>query len=64
MLIVLEIVVSIFLIGLILLQAKDAGLSGGASYSTRRGVEKFVFIGTIILAALFALLSIGLLVLP
>lgn len=66
MLIILEIVVSIFLIGLILLQAKGTGLGGnsGENYSSRRGVEKFVFIGTIVLAALFALLSVGLLILP
>lgn len=63
-LIFVQIFISILLITLILSQAKGAGLGsawGGGSefYSTRRGVEKIIFIATIILAALFLLLSIA-----
>ena len=70
-LIILELIVSVFLIGVILLQAKGTGLEssalfggGGENYSSRRGVEKFVFVGTIILAALFAVFSVSLLIIP
>ncbi len=63
-LIFVQIFISILLITLILSQAKGAGLGsawGGGSefYSTRRGMEKIIFIATIILAALFLLLSIA-----
>ena len=60
-----QIVVSILLIVLILLQERSSGLSGvfggdsGSSfYQTRRGLEKIVFIGTIVLSALFAILAL------
>lgn len=60
-----QIIVSIVLIGLILLQEKDSGVSGifgggdaGGFYQTRRGLEKFIFIITIILAVAFAALSV------
>jgi len=63
-LIFVQIFIAILLITLILSQAKGAGLGsawGGGSefYSTRRGMEKIIFIATIILAALFLLLSIA-----
>ena len=63
-LIFIQIFVSILLITLILSQAKGAGLGsawGGGSefYTTRRGMEKIIFTATIILAALFLLLSIA-----
>lgn len=53
-----QITVSILLITTILLQQRGAGSSaimggGGASYYTKRGVEKVLFIITIILAGLF-----------
>jgi len=62
-LLVIQIIISVFLIGAILLQAQGSGLGiafGGSSssYHTKRGVEKTIFITTIILAALFAILSI------
>ena len=70
-LIISELIVSVFLIGVILLQAKGTGLEssalfggGGENYSSRRGVEKFVFVGTIVLSALFAVFSVGLLIIP
>ncbi len=60
----IQILVAILLITLILSQAKGAGLGsawGGGSefYTTRRGMEKIIFTATIILAALFLLLSIA-----
>ncbi len=53
-----QIIVSILLIGGILLQQRGGGLSqvfGGGTglYRTRRGVERSIFIATIILAAVF-----------
>lgn len=55
---VAQIIISIFLIVAILLQQRGGGLSpvfGGESgaYRTRRGVEKSIFVATIILALLF-----------
>lgn len=64
MLIAAQIVVSIILIILILLQERSAGLSnvfggaGGTPYQTRRGMERFIFWGTIGAAALFAGLAL------
>lgn len=64
MLIAAQIVVSIILIVLILLQERSAGLSnvfggaGGTPYQTRRGVERFIFWGTIGAAVLFAGLAL------
>lgn len=59
-----QIVVSIALIVLILLQERSSGLSGifggegGGFYQTRRGLEKLIFSGTIVLAVLFVGLAI------
>lgn len=56
-----QVVIATILIGLILLQQRGGGLSvvfggmGGEFYGTRRGLEKVVFILTIIFAALFVL---------
>lgn len=68
-LIIVQIVVCICLIGVILLQAKGTGLGnsslfggGGEFYSSKRGIERGVFIGTIVLTVLFAILSFALLV--
>ena len=60
---VAQIVVSILLIMLIVLQAKGTGLGrawGGGSefYKSRRGVEKIIFRATVILVFLFLLSSI------
>ena len=58
-------VVAIALIALVLLQAKDAGLSsmfGGGDmgvYRTRRGVEKTMFDATIALGILFGVLALA-----
>ena len=64
-----EIVTAIALIVLVLLQAKDAGLSsmfGGSDmgvYRTRRGVERTMFNATIGLTIFFAVLSLATVVL-
>ncbi len=61
---IIQIIVSIVLIILILLQERSSGLSGvfggGTSefYQTRRGLERLIFIATIILVIIFAILSI------
>ncbi len=62
---ILQIIVALALIGLILLQERSSGLAGifggetGGVYQTRRGLERSIFAGTIVLAAVFAALSIG-----
>ena len=65
MLAIAQIVVSILLIGLILLQERSSGLSGifggaseGSFYQTRRGLEKLIFASTIVLAIAFAALAL------
>ena len=60
---IVQIVISILLITAILLQQRGGGLSGvfggeGSVYATRRGIEKNIFIATIILAALFITISV------
>lgn len=60
-----EIVVAILLVVLILLQERSSGLSGifggegGGVYQTRRGAEKFIFWGTIVLSVAFVGLAIA-----
>jgi protein translocase SecG subunit len=59
-----QIIVSIFLIAAILLQAQGSGLGstwsgGGESYHTRRGVEKVLFRSTLVLIVVFFLVSIA-----
>ncbi len=61
--VIAQIIVSVLLITLIILQAKGVGLGrtfGGAGdfYKSRRGVEKIVFNFTIILLILFLVTSI------
>jgi len=57
-----QILVSVLLIALILLQIRGQGSgffgSGQASFRTRRGVEKTMFQFTIVLAVFFTLLAI------
>lgn len=65
-----HIAISIALIVLILLQERSAGLSGifgrdnSTFYHARRGMEKAVLWGTIVLICLFAALAIAQLVVP
>ena len=60
---VLQIIVSVGLIGSILLQAPEGGLSpafsgGGEMYRSKRNVEKFLIVATIVFASLLVLLSV------
>jgi len=61
-----QIAVSITIIILILLQERSSGMSGilgggesGGFYQARRGLEKLVFIATVVLMILFAGLAIA-----
>ncbi len=63
MITVLQVITSIILICLVLIQERSSGLSsvlGGSAmpYHTRRGAEKTIFNGTIIAAAIFIVLAI------
>ncbi len=64
MLIIGQIVISIILIALILVQERSSGLSGifggqgSTPYQTRRGLEKFVYWGTVVAAVIFVALAI------
>ena len=65
-LIIIEMIVSAILVGLILIQSGDAGIGGvwsggGETYHAKRGVEKVVFIVTIIAAVIFILNAIAIL---
>lgn len=60
---IIQILVSLILISLILLQAKGTGLGstfGGQSqaYHSKRGVEKVVFYSTIIAGIVFVVISL------
>ncbi len=60
---IVQIVVSILLIVVILLQQSGSGLGAtfggeGNVYRTKRGAEKFIFTATIVLAAVFLLTSL------
>ena len=65
---VLEILVAVFLIGVILLQMQGSGLSsslggtGGEFYRSRRSIEKVLVWATVVLAASFAVISLLLLI--
>ena len=58
----IHILVAIALIGLILLQNSKGGLQsgigGGEMYRSRRGAERIVFTGTIVIGILFFITSI------
>ena len=63
---VVQILIALVVIGAVILQAKGAGLGnifGGAgaesSYRTRRGLERSLFRGTIVLMLIFVGLSIA-----
>lgn len=60
---ILQIILSVLLIGAILLQAQGAGLGtswggGGESYHTKRGIERVLFGFTIVGIILFVVLSV------
>jgi len=60
---IIQIIVSVLLVACILLQSKGGGLSGvfggrGEIYQTKRGLEKTIFISTIVLAVFFLALGV------
>jgi protein translocase SecG subunit len=59
-----QVVIAVLLMLAILLQNRGTGLGSafggsGGVYLTKRGLEKKLFVATIILAAIFILLSLG-----
>jgi len=65
MIAVIQIILAVVIIGLILLQERSSGMSGlfgggggDGYYQTRRGMEKFIFIGTIAAAVIFVGLAV------
>ena len=64
---IIAIIVSIFLIIVILMQVQGSGLSasfggGGENFRSRRSMDKALVYATVVLAILFALISIILLI--
>ena len=62
-LVIIQVIVSVSLIAVILIQAKGVGLGrawggGGEFYKSRRGVEKVIFRLTVVLVTLFLASSI------
>jgi protein translocase SecG subunit len=60
-LLIIQLLISIVLIGLILLQNSKGGLTsgiGGEAYRTKRGAEKVIFTATIVTAVIFLVISI------
>ena len=60
---IIQIVVSVALIVFILLQVKGGGRGGifgqaDSVFRTKRGIEKWLFLGTIVLVVIFIILSI------
>ena len=61
----IQITLSILLIVLILLQKSEAGLGGtfggdgGSSFHTKRGLERTLFIATIVVGILFAVAAVA-----
>lgn len=60
----IQVILSALLVVAVLLQARGTGVGGafggsGAVYRTRRGIEKSLFRATIVLAILFALVSLA-----
>ena len=61
---IIQLVVAVLIIILILMQERSSGVSGlfgggdAGFYQTRRGLEKIIFIATLVLVGIFAILSI------
>lgn len=61
---IVQFILSILLIIFILLQHRGTGLGGAfggesSIYRSKRGIEKFLYLATIVIAVLFVLLSIA-----
>lgn len=59
-----QVVIAVLLMVAILMQNRGSGLGGifggsGGVYLTKRGLEKKLFVATIVLAVIFVLLSLG-----
>jgi protein translocase SecG subunit len=64
-----QIITAVLLVAAILLQAPEEGLSpvfggGGEMYRSKRNVEKFLTVATVVLASILVILSVVLLILP
>jgi preprotein translocase subunit SecG len=60
---IIQIVISVALITAILFQVKGGGIGGifgqaDSVFRTKRGIERYLFLGTIVLVVIFVLLSI------
>jgi protein translocase SecG subunit len=63
---IIQIIVALIIVGLILLQERSSGLSGifggegggGNIYQTRRGMEKVIFVSTIVFSVIFVALAV------
>jgi preprotein translocase subunit SecG len=60
---IIQIVISVALVLAVLLQVKGGGIGGifgqaDTVYRTKRGVEKWLFYGTIVLASLFVIIAL------
>jgi len=64
MIAILQVILSITIITLVLLQQRSAGMSGlfggdgGGVYQTRRGMERAAFYATIVLSVVFVALAL------
>ena len=62
---IIQVLIAFMVIGAVVLQAKGAGLGnifgggGGDTYRTRRGIERTLFRGTIVLMLIFVGLSLA-----
>lgn len=61
---ILQIIIAVLLIITVSLQSRGGGLSsvfggGGASFQTKRGAEKSIFVATIVLSVLFFIVSLA-----
>jgi protein translocase SecG subunit len=61
---IIQIILSVIIIALILLQERSSGMSGlfggdsGGYYQARRGMEKTIFYATIVLCVAFVVLAV------
>lgn len=60
---VIQIIIATILVVVILMQSRGAGFGGafgtqGAVFRTRRGIERYLFRGTVVLAACFIAVSL------